>query len=144
MKNGLITTLLIVGGLYIFTNKKKVESSPVYINPAIKDRPKPINKSAVKPIHNLLNPEVRKMIIEDPNYATGTTTANPKNIGKDYVPIGGDITEEIYSRQSGEILPDRDFNFKNVDSNYQDNLYQFVQIGYKPTTGFGGSGLADR
>ena len=60
-----------------------------------------------------------------------------------YVPKGGDIDEELYSSVDGEIVPDRDLILKNVDTNYQDNLYKEVKIGYRPTSGFGGSGLAD-
>ena len=78
-------------------------------------------------------------------YPSRTTPVNPKSITKDaYKPIGGDIDEELYSSVDGEIVPDRDLFLKNVDTNYQDNLYKnIIKIGYRPNAGFGGAGLAD-
>tara|TARA_R100001086_G_C11839389_1_gene258729 strand:+ start:1953 stop:2420 length:468 start_codon:yes stop_codon:yes gene_type:complete len=154
MVKNLTTGLLILGGLYILINSKKAVASTLPegkrllpMVPVIRDSSKttPIEKSAMEPIQKFPTPQVKKKIM-DPyeDFYPSRSLVNPKSISKDqYVSIGGDSHEEMYSRQSGEILPDRDFNLKNVDTNYQDNLYEFVQIGYKPTSGFGGAGLAD-
>jgi len=160
MVANLTTGLLILGGLYIFTSRKKgfgygaTESATTTASPPSFPQPPgpwdsskttPIEKTATEPFQKFPTPQVKKKIM-DPyeDYYPSRSLVNPKSITKDqYVSIGGNPDEEMYSRQSGEILPDRDFNLKNVDTNYSDNLYQFVQIGYKPTSGFGGGGMAD-
>ena len=99
-----------------------------------------------EPIQKFPNTQVTKKILDpyENYYPSRTTPVNPKTITRDmYVPKGGDIDEELYSSVDGEIVPDRDLFLKNVDTNYQDNLYREVKIGYRPTSGFGGSGLAD-
>ena len=165
MKKNLSTGLLILGGLYILTSRKKqavaspLTNGPVASTipnnervlpmvPVIRDSSKttPIEKSTIEPIQKFPNTQTTKKIMDpyEDYYPSRTTPVNPKSITKDmYVPIGSDSDEEMYSRQTGEVLPDRDFKLKNVKTNYQNNLYREVQIGYRPTSGFGGSGLAD-
>lgn len=156
MDKNLTTGLLILGGLYILTNRKNQAVASTIPNgqrvlpvvPEIRDSSKttPIEKSTSEPIQKFPNTQVTKKILDpyENYYPSRTTPVNPKTITRDmYVPKGGDIDEELYSSVDGEIVPDRDLFLKNVDTNYQDNLYREVKIGYRPTSGFGGSGLAD-
>ena len=156
MKKNMNTTLLVIAGLYFLISRKKIDANTMPEGkrilptvPVIRDSSKttPIEKSTIEPFQKFPNPQVTKKIMDpyENYYPSRTTPVNPKSITKDaYKPIGGDIDEELYSSVDGEIVPDRDLFLKNVDTNYQDNLYKnIIKIGYRPSSGFVGSGLAD-
>lgn len=146
MAKGLTTALLVLAGLYIFTNRKKSVSADDKIGPVPIEKPAPITIGPDKPIYL---PAVKI----DPygetwdRYApTRTTPRRPATISIDeYVAPGPDVTEEYYSYEGGEILADRDNKVlpgKNVTNKPGiNNVY--ANPGYRPTSGFGGGGLAD-
>ena len=145
MKKNMSTILLIAGGLYLLSNRKKsvsantvgpingsvdkiriVNPAIVYSGPVEKSRTTPVEHNVYsKPIERLPNIKVSKKIME---LSPG---ANPQ--------------DELFSSVDGEILNDREFHLKKVDSIYSNNLSEYVPIGYRSSsTGFGGGGLADR
>ena len=145
MKKNMSTILLIVGGLYLLSNRKKsvsantvgpingsvdkiriVNPAIVYSGPVEKSRTTPVEHTVYsKPIQRLPNIKVSKKIME--------------------LSPGGNPDDELFSSVDGEILPDREFHLKKVDSIYSNNLSEYVPIGYRSSsTGFGGGGLADR
>tara|TARA_R100001594_G_C4049563_1_gene264777 strand:- start:285 stop:743 length:459 start_codon:yes stop_codon:yes gene_type:complete len=151
MNKGITTGLLILGGLYIFTNRKNRVSANtggskntdkiITVNPAIvysgpiveKHRVTPIEKIVNKPIQKVPNVEVKKKIMD----------SKAPVITESYLIPGGNPNDELWSSVDGEILPDRDFVLKPVKTNYSNDISEYVPPGYRMSSGFGGSGLAD-
>jgi hypothetical protein len=152
MAKGLSTALLILAGLYIFTNRKKslrafdVESEVAETSAVPPQAPGKIISGPDKPIY-LPAPKIDPYAETWKVYApTRTTPRRPATISiSEYVAPGPDVTEEHYSYEGGEILADRDIEImpgKNITNKPGiNNIY--VSPGFKPESGFGSGGLAD-
>jgi hypothetical protein len=152
MAKGLSTALLILAGLYFFTNRKKslsafdVGSEVAETSAGPPQAPGKIVTGPDKPIY-LPAPKIDPYAETWKVYApTRTTPRRPATISiSEYVAPGPDVTEEYYSYEGGEILADRDIEIipgKNITNKPGiNNIY--VSPGYKPESGFGSGGLAD-